>query len=78
MLNIRDKSVHAMARELAARRGTSMTNVIAEALRRELAEEVARPPLAEQLLNIGKASAAKAKSRARDVTRDEIDAMWTR
>ncbi len=35
-MNIKDPQVHAMARELAARRGTSVTNAVRQALRAEL------------------------------------------
>ena len=35
-MNIKDPQVHAMARELAARRGTSVTDAVRQALRAEL------------------------------------------
>ena len=35
-MNIKDEQVHAMARELADRRGTSVTNAVRQALRAEL------------------------------------------
>jgi antitoxin VapB len=36
-MNIKDPEVHAMARELAARRSTSVTDAVRQALRAELA-----------------------------------------
>lgn len=35
-MNIKDERVHAMARELAARRGTTVTDAVRQALRAEL------------------------------------------
>lgn len=35
-MNIKDPAVHAMARELAARRGTTVTDAVRQALRAEL------------------------------------------
>lgn len=58
-MNIKDPGVHAMARELAARRGTSVTNAVRQALRAELdrcsslapgQEEAARKEALFQLL----------------------------
>jgi hypothetical protein len=78
MLNIREKRVHAMARELAERRGVTMTAVVAAALERELAIENAKPSVSEALLAIGRASAAKAAPGGRDLTPEERDALWSR
>ena len=58
-MNIKDPQVHAMARELAARRGTSVTNAVRQALRAELdrspgtpdQEEAARKDALLQLLS---------------------------
>ena len=59
-MNIKDPQVHAMARELAARRGTSVTDAVRQALRAELdraaamapgQEEAARQEALLQLLN---------------------------
>lgn len=74
MLNIRDKRVQAMARELADRRGVTMTQVMREALEKELASE----SVSERLLAIGRRCAAAAGPDGRVMTRDEIDEMWTR
>ena len=59
-MNIKDEQVHAMARELADRRGTSVTNAVRQALRAELdrcrtaapgQEEAARREALLQLLS---------------------------
>ena len=59
-MNIKDPQVHAMARELAARRGTSVTDAVRQALRAELdrsaavgpgQKELARQEALLQLLN---------------------------
>jgi len=58
-MNIKDPQVHAMARELATRRGTSVTNAVRQALRAELdrcpstsgQEEAARRDALLQLLS---------------------------
>lgn len=58
-MNIKDPQVHAMARELAARRGTSVTDAVRQALQAELArapgtpgqEEAARKHALLQLLS---------------------------
>jgi antitoxin VapB len=59
-MNIKDEQVHAMARELADRRGTSVTNAVRQALRAELdrcrtaapgQEEAARREALHQLLS---------------------------
>ena len=59
-MNIKDEQVHAMARELADRRGTSVTNAVRQALRAELdrcrtaapaQEEAARLEALHQLLS---------------------------
>jgi antitoxin VapB len=58
-MNIKDPKVHAMARELAARRGTSVTDAVRQALQAELErcpgtvdqEEAARMDALQQLLS---------------------------
>jgi len=74
MLNIRDKRVRELARELADRRGVTMTQVMREALEKELA----LGSVAERLLEIGRRAAAEASPGGRVMSRDEIDDMWTR
>lgn len=58
-MNIKDPKVHAMARELAARRGTSVTDAVRQALQAELErcpgtihqEEAARKDALLQLIS---------------------------
>ena len=56
--NIKNAEAHALAKELAHRKGLSMTEVVTEALRRELAEldheEKKTTGLAADLLRIGR------------------------
>ncbi len=42
-MNIKDPNVHAMARQLAAQRGTSVTDAVRQALLAELARSAAGP-----------------------------------
>ena len=51
-MNIKDPQVHAMARELAARHGTSVTDAVRQALRAEL--ERTEPGSAEQEISARK------------------------
>lgn len=74
MLNIRDKRVQALARELADLRGVTMTQAVRDALERELAQQ----SVSEKLLAIGRRCAASAGSGGRVMSKDEIDDMWTR
>jgi antitoxin VapB len=60
-LNIKSDEADRLARELARRRNKSITTVIIEALRAELAREKARvhpPGLADRLMRIGARYAA--------------------
>lgn len=59
-LNIKDPEVHRLAHELAARRGTTATGAVREALREALERDRAdRWGIAERLLEIGRTSAAR-------------------
>lgn len=64
--NIKSSETHALAKELAQRKGLSMTEVVTEALRRELAEleheEQKQSGLAADLLRIGREASASLKS----------------
>lgn len=56
-MNIKDPEVRRMARELAARRGTSATGAVREALREALADlDVSREGTADRLLELATAS----------------------
>ena len=46
MLNIKNPETHRLAKELARRRGESLTGVVTYALREQLAREPAEPPKA--------------------------------
>jgi antitoxin VapB len=72
-LNIRDPRAAELARDLARRRGTTMTQAIIGALEAEIERERAEKPLAERLLAIANHLHAKARPGGRRMTRDEID-----
>ncbi len=74
-LHIRDERALKLAKKLAARRGTTMTQAVVEALESALARE--QRPLAEVFAEI----AADIKrmgdpKRGRPVTKQEIDELW--
>jgi len=75
-LQIRDPKAHALARELAERRKTSMTEAVIAALEGELRRDAERTPLAERARTIASELRARSKGEGRDMTKDEIDAMW--
>ncbi len=75
-LNIRDPRAAELARDLARRRGTTMTQAIIGALEAEIERERAEKPLAERLLAITNHLHAKARPGGRRMTRDEIDDLW--
>jgi antitoxin VapB len=75
-LNIRDPRASELARDLAARRGTSMTKAIIGALENELAREKAKPPLTVRVRQISSVLMAGAAGRRRRMTKSEIDEMW--
>jgi antitoxin VapB len=75
-LNIRDPRASELARDLAARRGTSMTKAIIGALENELAREKAKLPLTVRVRQISSALMAGAAGRRRRMTKSEIDEMW--
>lgn len=75
-LNIRDPQAAELARELASRRGTTMTEAIIVALKHEIARENALPSLPDRLKSISDGLLAEAKAPRRKMTKLEIDAMW--
>lgn len=75
-LNIRDPRAAVLARDLARRRGTTMTGAIITALEAEIARERERRPLAARLMAIADDLAARARPGGRAKTRDEIDDLW--
>jgi len=75
-LNIRDPRASELARDLAQRRGTSMTTAIISALENELTREKAKPPLAQRVRQISNQLMAGAAGKRRNLTKSEIDEMW--
>ncbi|MBY0611900.1 MAG: type II toxin-antitoxin system VapB family antitoxin [Beijerinckiaceae bacterium] len=78
MLNIRDPRAHELARKLAAERKSTITEAVVTALEHELERVRAAIPLPERLARIADDLKAQAGPNPRDVTRAEIDDMWTR
>lgn len=74
--SIRNPEVGELARELARLRKTNMTEAIAFALRAELKRERDKRPLAERLEEIAERLKAAAGPNPRDVTKEDIDALW--
>ena len=75
-LSIRDPEAGKLARELAALRNTNMTEAIVHALRSELERERAKPPLRERLAELARQLKAMEGPNPREVSKEEIDAMW--
>lgn len=75
-LTLRDPAAIQMARELASLRGISETEAVAAALAAALEREKEKAEVCEKLLAIGARARAEAGPNARQVSKDEIDAMW--
>lgn len=75
-ISIRDPRAEILARELAARRGTNMTEAIIAALETAIEADRVRVPLTDRVAAIVEDLRAKARPGGRDMSRDEIDAMW--
>jgi antitoxin VapB len=75
-ISIRDGEVGELARELARLRKTNMTEAIAQALRTELERERDKRPLADRLAELAAELKAEAGPNPREVTKEDIDAMW--
>jgi antitoxin VapB len=75
-ISIRDPEVGELARELADLRKTNMTEAIAHALRSELKRERDKRPLRERLAELAAKLKAEAGPNPKDVTKEDIDAMW--
>lgn len=75
-LSIRDPKAHELAAELAARRGTNLTEATIAALESALEAMRHTRPLADRAAAIAADLAAKGKPGGRDMTQAEIDAMW--
>lgn len=75
-LQIRDPRARDLARRIAQRRHISMTEAVVEALEAEYRRVSARQTLAERLGAIADELADLAKPGGRDMTKNEIDALW--
>jgi antitoxin VapB len=76
MLSIRDPRAARLAKELATKRKTTMTQAIVEALEHELDRERDATPLAERLRKIAQKAAVIAGPNGRAMSKDDIDALW--
>ena len=78
-LSIRNARAHELARELADRRKTGLTEAVITALENELRREREQVPLAERLLKIAENMQAKSPGPiGPPLTKAERDEMWTR
>jgi len=75
-LQIRDPRARELARRIALRRHVSMTEAVVDALEAEYRRVSAERPLAERLDAIADELAALAGAGGREMTQDEVDAMW--
>ncbi len=77
-LNIRDPRAAELAKELAERRGTTMTTAIVQALEGELRREREATPLAQRLAALADKTLAMAGPRAtrKRLTKAERNALW--
>jgi antitoxin VapB len=75
-LNVRDPRAAALAKTLGRLRGQTMTEATIHALEAAIQHENQRIPLGERLAAISRNLRAKAGPNGREMTRDEIDAMW--
>jgi antitoxin VapB len=74
-LYIRDDRAARLARQLAARRGTTITDAVAKALESALAREAR--PLRERIADIARDGARLSRPRrGRAVKKHEIDDLW--
>lgn len=75
-LQITDPRAHELARKLAEKRKTSLTDAVIAALEAELKREANAKPLSERAAIIADRLRTGAGEGGRDMTKDEIDAMW--
>lgn len=75
-LQIRNPKAYDLARKLAAQRKSSITDAVISALEAELQREREEKPLKERLRAIVDDLWAHRQPGGRDMTKDEIDAMW--
>jgi antitoxin VapB len=75
-LQVRDPRARELARLIAQRRHISMTEAVVAALEAEYRRVSAQQPLAQRLGAIADELATLSQPGGRDMTKDEIDAMW--
>jgi antitoxin VapB len=75
-LQIRDTRARDLAMRLAKQRGVTMTEAVVQALQEELRRTRSEEPLAGRIKKIATDLAQHAGRNRRDMTKDEIDAMW--
>lgn len=75
-ISIRDPKAEILAKELASRRGTNMTQAIISALEDAIAADRAKVPLAKRVAAITAELKAKTRPGGREMSREEIDSMW--
>jgi antitoxin VapB len=75
-LQIRDPRARELAQRIAQRRHISMTEAVVQALEAEYRRVAAQSPLAERLGAIADELAHLTQPGGRDMTDEEIDAMW--
>lgn len=75
-ISIRNAKVEELARELADRRGTNMTEAIEHALRKTLDETPAKRPLREVLEELAAEARSMMGPNPRAVSKKELDDLW--
>ena len=75
-LNIRAPRASELARDLAERRGVSMTEAVITALENEIATEQAKEPMALRIRKISERLKAEATGKPNKMSKAEIDKMW--
>jgi hypothetical protein len=77
-LSIRNPRVEELARKLAVKRKTTMTDVIAKALEKDdkAESETDKRPLREKMRELAEDFKRKGKPGGHIMTKEEIDRMW--
>jgi antitoxin VapB len=75
-LSIRNPRVEELARQLAAKRNMTMTDVIVHALEKEAKDEIDSRPLREKHKEIADRLLRLGQPDGHRMTKDEIDRMW--
>ena len=78
MLNIRDPRAHDLAKELASKTHSTITNAVIIALEHELQRIRNATPLHERLAAIADRALANKGPNPRQMTKADIDDMWSR